>query len=96
MRKTEFGLGAFAVGIMLSTHENRLKNLDDLWIDCGSRARMSGHGAIRAPVHRAMHKREDVPKIKKYPGGSEQWFCPRNMPGSSRCSSRASWCSSSI
>jgi hypothetical protein len=34
MRKAEFGLGAFAVGIMLLTHENRLKNLDDLWIDC--------------------------------------------------------------
>ncbi len=34
MRKAEFGLGAFAVGIMLLTHENRLKDLDDLWIDC--------------------------------------------------------------
>ena len=30
----EFGLGAFAVGAMLLTHEDRLKHLDDLWIDC--------------------------------------------------------------
>jgi len=34
MRKAEFGLGAFAVGIMMLTHENRLKHYDDLWIDC--------------------------------------------------------------
>lgn len=30
----EFGLGAFATGIMLLTHPERLKQLDDLWIDC--------------------------------------------------------------
>jgi hypothetical protein len=30
----EFGLGTFAVGIMLLTHPNRLKRYDDLWIDC--------------------------------------------------------------
>ena len=30
----EFGLGAFAVGIMLLTHHDRLQNYDDLWIDC--------------------------------------------------------------
>src|SRR3989338_1071455 len=34
MRKAEFGLGAFAVGIMLLTHMDRLQNVDDLWIDC--------------------------------------------------------------
>ncbi len=34
MRKEEFGLGAFAVGIMLLTHMDRLQNVDDLWIDC--------------------------------------------------------------
>jgi len=34
MRKAECGLGAFAVCIMLLTHENRLKHYDDLWIDC--------------------------------------------------------------
>jgi len=34
MRKAEFGLGAFAVGIMLLTHEDRLQHYDDLWIDC--------------------------------------------------------------
>ncbi len=33
MRQAEFGLGAFAVGIMLLTHDDRLKNYDDLWID---------------------------------------------------------------
>ncbi len=30
----EFGLGAFAIGIMLLTHSERLMNYDDLWIDC--------------------------------------------------------------
>lgn len=30
----EFGLGAFAIGIMILTHADRLQNLDDLWIDC--------------------------------------------------------------
>lgn len=34
MLKAEFGLGAFAVGIMLLTHMDRLQNVDDLWIDC--------------------------------------------------------------
>jgi hypothetical protein len=34
MRFNEFGLGAFAVGIMLLTHPVRLKHYDDLWIDC--------------------------------------------------------------
>jgi hypothetical protein len=29
----EFGLGAFAVGCLLLTHEERLQNFDDLWID---------------------------------------------------------------
>jgi hypothetical protein len=32
--ENEFGLGAFAVGCMLSTHPKRLENYDDLWIDC--------------------------------------------------------------
>ena len=31
---SEFGLGAFAVGIMILTHPERLMNYDDLWIDC--------------------------------------------------------------
>ena len=30
----QFGLGSFAVGIMLLTHPDRLKHYDDLWIDC--------------------------------------------------------------
>jgi hypothetical protein len=30
----EFGLGAFASGIMILTHPERLMNYDDLWIDC--------------------------------------------------------------
>jgi len=34
MNTSEFGLGAFAVGIMLLTHPERLKHYDDLWIDC--------------------------------------------------------------
>ena len=34
MNGSEFGLGAFAIGIMLLTHPERLMNYDDLWIDC--------------------------------------------------------------
>ncbi len=30
----EFGLGAFAIGIMILTHPERLMGYDDLWIDC--------------------------------------------------------------
>lgn len=30
----ECGLGAFAIGIMLLTHPERLQHVDDLWIDC--------------------------------------------------------------
>jgi hypothetical protein len=30
----EFGLGAYAIGIMILTHAERLQHLDDLWIDC--------------------------------------------------------------
>lgn len=30
----EFGLGAFAISIMILTHPERLMNYDDLWIDC--------------------------------------------------------------
>ncbi|MFA4872084.1 MAG: hypothetical protein WC610_03465 [Patescibacteria group bacterium] len=30
----EFGFGAFAVGIMLLTHPERLQNVNDLWVDC--------------------------------------------------------------
>lgn len=31
---SEFGLGAFAIGIMLLTHPERLLDYHDLWIDC--------------------------------------------------------------
>jgi hypothetical protein len=34
MNVSEFGLGVFAVGIMLLTHPERLQHYDDLWIDC--------------------------------------------------------------
>jgi len=34
MNSTEFGLGAFAIGMMLLTHPERLQHYDDLWIDC--------------------------------------------------------------
>lgn len=34
LQVNEFGLGAFAVGIMLLTHPERLMNYDDLYIDC--------------------------------------------------------------
>ncbi len=34
MQADECGLGAFAVGITLLTHTDRLQHYDDLWIDC--------------------------------------------------------------
>lgn len=34
MQVNECGLGAFAAGIMLLTHPERLSHFDDLWIDC--------------------------------------------------------------
>ena len=51
MEVNECGLGAFAVGIMLLTHENRLKHYDDLWIDCAGDeyAPGAGGGFSRAP-----------------------------------------------
>ena len=34
MRANEFGLGAFTIAAMLLTHPERMKEYDDLWIDC--------------------------------------------------------------
>lgn len=34
LASNEFGLGSFAIGCMLLTHQNRLAHYDDLWIDC--------------------------------------------------------------
>lgn len=34
MQVNEFGLGAFAIGIMLLTHPERLNHYDDLYVDC--------------------------------------------------------------
>lgn len=51
----EFGLGAFAIGIMILTHPERLQHYDDLWIDCaGDEFDDSGSGVRfdRAPCFR--------------------------------------------
>ncbi len=47
----EFGLGAFAIGIMILAHPERLKNVDDLWIDCAGDEYAPGAGVRfdRAP-----------------------------------------------
>ena len=52
MLSNEFGLGAFAVGIMLLTHMDRLQNVNDLWIDCaGDEFRSDADGVFSgAPV----------------------------------------------
>lgn len=42
MNANQFGLGAFAIGIMLLTHPERLQNTDDLWIDCAGDEFSSG------------------------------------------------------
>jgi hypothetical protein len=49
MNSREFGLGAFAVGIMLLTHPERLKNYGDLWIDCAGDAFFNSVGSGGAP-----------------------------------------------
>lgn len=48
----EFGLGAFAVGIMLLTHTDRLKHYDDLWIYCAGDeyAPFAGGKFVSAPI----------------------------------------------
>lgn len=48
----EFGLGAFAIGIMLLTHPERLAHYDDLWIDCAGDEFAPGAGGRfwHAPV----------------------------------------------
>lgn len=54
MESNECGLGAFAVGIMLLTHEDRLQHYDDLWIDCAGDEfhdpRISGEPFDHAPI----------------------------------------------
>ncbi|GAI20277.1 unnamed protein product, partial [marine sediment metagenome] len=51
MNASEFGLGAFAIGIMILTHPERLQHYDDLWIDCAGDeyAPGAGGGFSRAP-----------------------------------------------
>lgn len=48
----EFGLGAFAVGIMLLTHLDRLQNVNDLWLDCAGDeyAPAAGGEFVSAPI----------------------------------------------
>ena len=48
----EFGLGAYANGVMILTHQNRLANYNDLWIDCaGDEFSDEGVGVFeRAPL----------------------------------------------
>ena len=51
MNASEFGLGAFEIGVMLLTHLERLQHLDDLWIDCAGDefAPHADGGFCRAP-----------------------------------------------
>lgn len=44
MNASEFGLGAFAIGIMILTHPERLQHHDDLWIDCAGDEHDPGAG----------------------------------------------------
>jgi hypothetical protein len=49
MTSQEFGLGAFAVGIMLLTHPEQLMNYDDLYIDCAGDKYAPGGGDRQLP-----------------------------------------------
>lgn len=44
MGAAEFGLGAFAVGVMILMHPERLQHYDDLWIDCAGDERSPDAG----------------------------------------------------
>lgn len=44
MNTSEFSLGAFAIGIMLLTHPERLQDHNDLWIDCAGDEYAPGAG----------------------------------------------------
>ena len=44
MNASEFGLGAFATGIMILTHPERLQDYNDLWIDCAGDEYAPGAG----------------------------------------------------
>jgi len=46
MSASEFGLGAFATGIMILTHPERLQHYDDLWIDCAGDEYAPGAGDV--------------------------------------------------
>lgn len=54
MSTSEFGLGAFAIGIMLLTHPERLQDYNDLWIDCAGDEYAPGTGDVfsHAPCFR--------------------------------------------
>ncbi|MDQ5883664.1 MAG: hypothetical protein QG654_578 [Patescibacteria group bacterium] len=54
MNANECGLGAFAIGIMLLTHPERLQHYDDLWIDCAGDefAPSAGSGFSESPFFR--------------------------------------------
>lgn len=54
MNGSEFGLGAYEIGIMLLTHPDRLQNVDDLWLDCaGDEFSPGAGGGFRgAPIFR--------------------------------------------
>lgn len=54
MNANECGLGAFAIGIMLLTHPERLQHYDDLWIDCAGDefAPRAGGGFSGSPCFR--------------------------------------------
>jgi hypothetical protein len=91
MRKPEFGLGAFAVGTMLLTHENRLCHFNDLWIDCvGDEfhdAQESHAPFDRAPYFFFHNDRLSfdmawVGNASHYCGSASGWFSPGNSePG---------------
>jgi hypothetical protein len=78
----EFGLGAFAVGIMLLTHADRLKHYDDLWIDCAGDEFHDPRGS-GAPFGRAPYFRFD--------GGGLRFGTDWSGSAGGRCGSASGW-----
>ncbi len=72
----EFGLGAFAAGIMLLTHPERLQHDDDLWVECAGDE--YNDPTLNIPFDRAPYF--GFSKSRTEFGRS--WFCAQGQYGS--------------
>ena len=81
MGTNEFGLGAFAVAVMLLTHPERLMDYDDLWINCpGDEYAPDGDGRFAGAPFFLFYKDEtqfDAIDYTRAKNGSASGFLPQ-------------------